>query len=121
VVMKDCAPHLLVKGIRAVVSGEYWVGRERVTNLVHYLRTMSTASRADAAAAPRPMFGLTKRELQIVSAIVGGYTNKDIAHRYSLSEDTVKHHLTNIFDKCGLSNRLELALFAVNHRLVDTP
>jgi two-component system nitrate/nitrite response regulator NarL len=119
VVMKDCAPHLLVKGIRAVVSGEYWVGRERVTNLVQYLRAMSTPSHVEAS--PRPMFGLTRRELQIVSAIVGGYTNKDIAQRFSLSEDTVKHHLTNIFDKCGLSNRLELALFAVNHRLVDTP
>ncbi len=119
VVLKDCAPQLLVKGIRAVVSGEYWVGRERVSNLVRYLQTIKTPSQVEAS--PRQKFGLTKRELQVIAAIVSGDTNKDIAQRYSLSEDTVKHHLTNIFDKCGLSNRLELALFAVNHRLVDTP
>ncbi len=119
VVLKDSAPHLLFKGIRAVVSGEYWVGRERVTNLVQYLRSMNKPT---ATETPQPQkFGLTKRELQIIAAIVGGYTNKDIAQQYSLSQDTVKHHLTNIFDKCGLSNRLELALFAVNHRLVDPP
>jgi two-component system, NarL family, nitrate/nitrite response regulator NarL len=64
-------------------------------------------------------FGLTPRELQIVSAIVAGQTNREIAQQFSVSEDTVKHHVTNVFDKCGVSNRLELALFAVNHRLVD--
>ena len=46
-------------------------------------------------------------------------SNKEIAEKFSLSEDTVKHHLTSIFDKLGVSNRLELALFAVNHRLTD--
>jgi two-component system, NarL family, nitrate/nitrite response regulator NarL len=119
VVMKNSAPHLLFKGIRAVVAGEYWVGRERVTNLVRYLRSMTVASGTESA--QRPKFGLTKRELEIIAAIAGGCTNKEIAERYSLSQDTVKHHLTNIFDKCGLSNRLELAIFAVHHRLVDTP
>jgi DNA-binding NarL/FixJ family response regulator len=117
VVLKDSATPLLFKSIRAVQTGQYWVGRERVTNLVHYLRAMTTSSPADAR---KQKFGLTGRELQIVSAIVGGYTNKEIAQQFSLSEDTVKHHLTNIFDKCGLSNRLELALFAMNHHLVDT-
>jgi two-component system, NarL family, nitrate/nitrite response regulator NarL len=62
-------------------------------------------------------FGLTRRELEIVSAIVEGCTNRDIAQKFSLSEDTVKHHLTHIFDKVGVSNRLELAMFAVSHRL----
>ena len=50
---------------------------------------------------------------------MSGYTNKDMAERFSLSEQTVKHHLTNIFDKLGVSNRLELALFAVNHSLIN--
>jgi DNA-binding NarL/FixJ family response regulator len=61
---------------------------------------------------------LTRRELEIVAAIVEGCTNRDIAQKFSLSEDTVKHHLTHIFDKLGVSNRLELAMFAVNHRLL---
>jgi DNA-binding NarL/FixJ family response regulator len=62
---------------------------------------------------------LTKRELAIVGAIVEGHSNKDIARKFSISEDTVKHHLTNVFDKAGVSSRLELALFAVHHKLVD--
>ncbi|HEX4310744.1 MAG TPA: LuxR C-terminal-related transcriptional regulator [Acidobacteriaceae bacterium] len=49
--------------------------------------------------------------------MVAGYSNPDIAQRCSISEQTVKHHISNVFDKLGVSNRLELALFAVNHRL----
>jgi DNA-binding NarL/FixJ family response regulator len=85
---------------------------------VRHLQAMKMASADDPR---RTCFGLTPRERQIVSAIAAGETNRDIAQRLSLSADTVKHHLTNVFDKCGVSNRLELALFAVNHRLVHTP
>ncbi len=63
-----------------------------------------------------PVFGLTPRELEMVSAVVAGCSNNDIADKLAISSKTVKHHLTNIFDKLGLSNRLELALFAVQHR-----
>jgi DNA-binding NarL/FixJ family response regulator len=61
---------------------------------------------------------LTLRELEIVEAIVAGYTNRDMAQKFSLSEITVKHHLTRIFRKLGVSNRLALALFAAEHHLV---
>lgn len=118
IVQKDCATQLLFKSIRAVMAGECWVGRERVTDLVRYLRSVSAE---DAGDTRRRKFGLTPRELQIVSAITAGQTNREIAQQLSVSEDTVKHHVTNVFDKCGVSNRLELALFAMNHRLVDTP
>jgi DNA-binding NarL/FixJ family response regulator len=57
--------------------------------------------------------------LEVVAAIVEGFPNQDIAKRLVISEQTVKHHLSSIFDKVGVSNRLELALFSVNHRLVD--
>jgi len=57
------------------------------------------------------------RQSQIVSAVVDAYQNKEIAEKFAISEKTVKHHLTNIFNKVGVSNRLELALFAVHHRL----
>ena len=63
-------------------------------------------------------FGLTPREMEVVEAIVAGYTNKEIAEKFTISEQTVKHHLTNIFDKLGVFNRLELAVFAINNRLV---
>jgi DNA-binding NarL/FixJ family response regulator len=63
--------------------------------------------------------GLTPRELEIVTTVTTGFTNKEIAQRFSLSEETVKHHLTKIFSKLGVSNRLELALFAISQHLVE--
>jgi len=62
---------------------------------------------------------LTRREFEILFAVVDGCTNKEIAEKLTISEQTVKHHLTRIFGKVGVSNRLELALFAMNQRLVS--
>ena len=118
VVLKDSATQILLKSIRAVMNGEYWVGRESVSNLVQYLRSMVEASGNE----PRKKnYGLTPRELEVVSAVVAGYANKEIAQHFKISEDTVKHHLSNIFDKVGVSTRLELALFAVNQSLPFKP
>ncbi len=114
VVLKDSATQLLLKAIHTVMAGEYWVGRESVSNLVQYLRTLVQSSGEDAK---QKKFGLTPRELEIVSAVVAGFANKEIAEYFKISEDTVKHHLSNIFDKLGVSTRLELALFAVNQSL----
>jgi DNA-binding NarL/FixJ family response regulator len=114
VVSKETATELLFKSIRTVVAGQYWVGRQEVSDLVAALRGLLPTG-ADER---QRSFGLTKRELEIVAAIVEGCTNRDIAQKFTLSEDTVKHHLTHIFDKLGVSNRLELAMFAVNHRLL---
>ncbi len=114
VVLKDSATQLLLKSIDTVMAGEYWVGRESVSNLVQYLRTLVQSSGEEAR---QKKFGLTPRELEIVSAVVAGYANKEIAEYFKISEDTVKHHLSNIFDKLGVSTRLELALFAVNQSL----
>jgi DNA-binding NarL/FixJ family response regulator len=114
VVLKDSATQLLLKSIHTVMAGEYWVGRESVSNLVQFLRTLMQSSGEEAR---QKKFGLTPRELEIVSTVVAGYSNKEIAEYFKISEDTVKHHLSNIFDKLGVSTRLELALFAVNQGL----
>ena len=118
VVLKDSATQLLLKSIHTVMAGEYWVGRESVSNLVQYLRALVQSSGEEAK---QKKFGLTPRELEIVSAVVAGYSNKEIAEYFKISEDTVKHHLSNIFDKLGVSTRLELALFAVNQSLPLKP
>jgi len=118
VVLKDSATQLLLKAIHTVMAGEYWVGRESVSNLVQYLRTLVQSSGEEAR---QKKFGLTPRELEIVSAVVAGYSNKETAEYFKISEDTVKHHLSNIFDKLGVSTRLELALFAVNQSLPLKP
>jgi two-component system, NarL family, nitrate/nitrite response regulator NarL len=114
VVLKDSATQLLLKSIHSVMSGEYWVGRESVSNLVQYLRNLMQTTSEETK---QKRFGLTPRELEIVSAVVAGYANREIAEYFKISEDTVKHHLSNIFDKLGVSTRLELALFAVNQGL----
>lgn len=118
VVLKDCGTEVLMKSIRAVLAGEYWVGREPVSNLMQYLRGLMDSS---TKISRQKRFGLTPRELDIVSAVVAGYANKEIAEHFKISEDTVKHHLSNIFDKTGVSTRLELALFAVNQTLPFKP
>ena len=114
VVLKDSATQVLFKAIKAVMGGEYWVGRESASNLVQYLRALMESKHDEGH---QKKFGLTPRELEIVSAVVAGFSNKEIAQYFRISEDTVKHHLSNIFDKVGVSTRLELALFAVNHSL----
>lgn len=107
-------PEHLGSAIRAARGGEYWLGDRQVPSLVKALHDMvEQASSPDARA-----FGLTRRELEVLACIVEGFTNREIARQYELSEETVKRHLSNIFDKVGVSTRLELALFAINHHLV---
>jgi two-component system, NarL family, nitrate/nitrite response regulator NarL len=112
---KSTASQLLYKSIRMVMAGEYWVDHDTVRELVDTYRT-STNSASKAAQATK--FKLTRRELEILSSVVDGCTNRDIAIQFKISEQTVKHHLTNIFEKVGVSNRLELAIFAMNQNLV---
>ncbi len=76
-------------------------------------------SEDDGARELTPAGRLTPRELQIVAAIVEGASNKDVGQQFGLSQQTVKNHLSHIFDKLGVSNRLELALYAVHHKLLD--
>jgi DNA-binding NarL/FixJ family response regulator len=115
IVLKDAAAADLSKSMRAVLSGDYWIGGERVVNLVAALNELMK----QAAAAPeKKTYGLTPRELEVVTCIVEGCSNKDVARQFAISEETVKRHLSNIFDKTGVSTRLELALFAIAHKLV---
>jgi two-component system nitrate/nitrite response regulator NarL len=116
IVLKESVAGDLAESIRAVTSGDYWIGGERVVNLLQALHGLM----AQAAAVPeKKTFGLTPRELEVVQCIVEGCSNKDIAKQFVISEETVKRHLSNTFDKTGVSTRLELALFAISHKLVD--
>jgi two-component system, NarL family, nitrate/nitrite response regulator NarL len=92
------------------MAGQHWVDRQTVTHIVETLREASRA----------PSIGpsdLTPRQRQIVSCVASGLTNRDIATKLAIGEDTVKHHLTQIFTRTGVTNRLELALFAMQHQL----
>lgn len=113
VVMTDSPPDVLIDCIHTVMTDRAFIGREAVSGALPGLRKLETARRQAKA------FGLTRRELQVLKEVVAGYTNKEIAERIRISENTVKAHLTHIFDKLGSSNRVELALFAAHHRLLS--
>jgi two-component system, NarL family, nitrate/nitrite response regulator NarL len=110
VVMKHGASELLFKSVRMVVAGQYWVGRDCVGGLIEQIQRRAGSPERD------PSNGLTPRELELVAAVVDGCANGDIAAQLKISPKTVKHHLTKIFAKLDVSNRLELALYAVQHQ-----
>ncbi|PYS38153.1 MAG: DNA-binding response regulator [Acidobacteria bacterium] len=115
IVLKDAPTEVLFNSIRSVMTGQFWVGQNNVADLMQALRAYVPAADDQS----KKQFGLTARESDVVGSIVAGLTNREIAENFSISEQTVKHHLRNIFDKLGVSNRLELALFAINHGLVS--
>jgi DNA-binding NarL/FixJ family response regulator len=108
IVVKAAATQLLYRCIHSVVAGELWVGRESVHELVDALHELDDRSSEPASS----LASLTERERQIVAAIGGGASNREVAHALSMSEQTVKNHLSRIFEKCGVSNRTELAILA---------
>jgi two-component system, NarL family, nitrate/nitrite response regulator NarL len=109
VVLKDSASEILVRSIRRVVAGDYWIDRSTLADWGK--QTQRTVPALNL---------LTDRERQVIREIVGGASNKDIATALSITEDTVKRHLTHIFDKIGVSSRLELALYAVENHIIDS-
>ncbi len=116
VVMRNSTTQMLFDGIYKVMAGQYWMGNEGVASLVEALRDLDWPAHNQTV---NRNFGLTPREIEVITTIVAGYSNLDIAEKFSVSEHTVKHHISHIFDKLGVSNRLELALFAVNHQLTS--
>lgn len=110
VVLKGSTTRFLIDGIRAVRHGRYVVGSDVIDDLAHALSTT------------RPQvgspFGLTPREFEISMAVAAGAPNREVAQNLSISIQTVKHHLTNIFEKTGVSTRLELMVFAVSHDFI---
>jgi len=119
IVLKEATSKTLFNGIRLVMEGQYWVANECVNDLVEALRE---ATKVGAPSRQPKDFGLTRREMEVVNLVVAGYSNPDIAKKCSISEQTVKHHISNIFDKVGVYNRVELALFAVSHQIAgDVP
>ena len=117
VVTKGSTTDALFNSIRCVMADQYWARDETVSELLQYLHL--NHPRTVDQPPSQEKFRLTRREMQVVAAVTAGYANKNIAQRLSLSENTVKHHLSNIFDKLGVSDRLELALFAIHHRLIE--
>lgn len=108
---------VLCRAIRSVMQGEHWMDRSTFAMIINEMRRMPSIA-APPVSVPTAAYNLTKRELDVVAGIVAGESNREVATRLAIREDTVKHHLSNVFDKVGVFSRLELAVFAMNHRLV---
>jgi two-component system, NarL family, nitrate/nitrite response regulator NarL len=114
VILKNSLTEHMTEALLAVKLGNYWIDGKRVINLTTAMHELSEK----AAKSGHKTYGLTPREMEVVGCIVEGCSNKDIAKQFKLSEETVKRHLSNIFDKTGVSTRLELAMFAIAHELL---
>jgi two-component system nitrate/nitrite response regulator NarL len=115
IVVKDALMNNLTAAIRAVYAGKFWIGDHRISSFTDALA--ATPQKQTVPVEKKPI-ALTRRELEVVGCVLKGSSNRDIAHQFHLSEETVKRHLSNIFDKTGVSTRLELALYAIEHQLV---
>jgi DNA-binding NarL/FixJ family response regulator len=114
IVLHERLTNDLQQAIASISAGGYWLGEQQVDGLVNSLHQLVR----EQALPEQKNYGLTRRESEVLRLIVDGCSNRDIATKFGLSEETVKRHLSNIFDKVGVSTRLELALFALSNHLV---
>jgi two-component system, NarL family, nitrate/nitrite response regulator NarL len=112
VVLKQSASDLLLKSIRKVHEGEVWLDNRITADVIEAFKRSAEAGQRHE----KPL--LSDREMEIVQLVAQGFGNREIGEKLFISEQTVKNHVHNIFDKLGLSARLELALYAIHHRLI---
>src|SRR5205085_9798430 len=122
IVLKRTATELLINGIRQVHAGEIWLDSHTTAAVIRQFVANDEAvpqAPGSGAAAPRERerSPLSQREREIVALVAQGFKNKEMAEKMFISEQTVKNHLHNIFDKLGVSDRLELALYAIHNNL----
>jgi DNA-binding NarL/FixJ family response regulator len=116
IILKDTSAALLFKAVRKVQQGEVWLDRKTTAAV---LREFAAPDRPPSSSRDEP--NLSKRELEIVGYVAQGFRNKEIASRMFISEQTVKNHLHNVFEKVGVSDRLDLALYAIDRKLTGVP
>jgi len=117
IVLKSGAKTVLTKAIDEIMQGRFWINEQPVFDVHAVIKDL--AANAPESPASQKMKLLSPKEVQIVRFIVEGRTNKDIANELQTSEQVVKNHLGKIFDKLGVFNRLELALYALDNHLVE--
>jgi len=118
VVLKEHAPDVLIKAIEKVHAGEIWLDRPTMGRM---LREMSARDEKEADPELTKIESLTQREREVVTLIAEGLKNRQIGERLFISETTVTHHLSSIYSKLGVSDRLELVIYAFTHKIAAKP
>lgn len=118
-VLKEHASEVLLKAIEKVHAGEVWLDRSMMASVLTGLSPSQQQAPPDPEAAR--IGTLTARERQVIALVGEGLKNRQIGGRLFISESTVRHHLTSIFDKLGVSDRFELIIYAYRHGLATPP
>jgi two-component system, NarL family, nitrate/nitrite response regulator NarL len=114
IITRAVSPDLLVRCVRKVAAGETWLDKQGVNWVIEAYR-----SQALQGAAPKQQLRLSEKEMLIISGVTQGLKNKDIAREVGTTEQVVKNYLRKIYDKLLVTDRLELALYSIHHRLLD--
>ncbi len=113
VVPRSISPDLLIKCVRKIAAGETWIDNQSVSWVIEAYRAQATS-----LTSPRSQPKLSKKELAIISCITRGMRNKEIAYQIGTTEQVIKNYLRKVYDKLGVSDRLELALYCLHHQLL---
>ncbi len=119
VIIKSQSADILLKAIRKVHEGEVWIDRSMMANLLNKMSRNKNHTQIDPETTKIEQ--LTQREREVLSLIGKGLKNRDIAAELTISETTVSHHLTSIFNKLEVSDRLELVIYAYRYGLAQPP
>jgi DNA-binding NarL/FixJ family response regulator len=115
VVPRSISPDLLIKCVRKIADGETWIDNQSISWVIEAYR-----SQASSLTNPRVQPKLSKKELAIISCITRGMRNKEIAYQIGTTEQVIKNYLRKVYDKLGVSDRLELALYCLHHQLLKS-
>lgn len=110
--LKNAAPDLILKAVRCVADGGYWIQREMTEMVLNQFRSGRTFRRERVEA------NLSGREVEVIKLLARGMRNQEIANQLFISEHTVKVHVTNIFDKLGVRDRVEAVCYAIRNGMV---
>ena len=119
IVKKEKAAEVLITAIERVHQGEAWLDPSLMAGVLTEVTRSSRGRKTDPEA--DKIAALTNREREVIALVGEGIKSKEIAGRLFISETTVRHHLTSIFDKLGVADRVELLIYAYRHGLASPP
>jgi DNA-binding NarL/FixJ family response regulator len=114
IISRSISPDLLVRCVRRIAAGETWIDNQSVNWVIEAYR-----SQAAALVSPRSQPRLSPKELAIITCITQGKRNKEIAFQLGTTEQVIKNYLRKIYDKLGVSDRLELALYCLHNKIIQ--
>jgi len=115
IISRSISPDLLVRCVRRIAAGETWIDNQSVNWVIEAYR-----SQASALVNPRTQPKLSPKEIAIITCITQGKRNKEIAFQLGTTEQVIKNYLRKVYDKLGVSDRLELALYCLHHKIIES-